>query len=1019
MKTINLKRLLITMIVVIFTGQALIAQEPQKKKPALTHWMTPEELLRKDEIGRDFYPTDPPDAPVINIAEFNRMQGVLICYPFGINYNIIAEMSEDVVVTTIVSNQSQQNYVISLYQSNGVNLENCDFLQAPTDSYWTRDYGPWFVIDGNDEAGIVNFPYNRPRPDDNDIPIKVAEFLGINLFGMDLIHTGGNYMTDGMGISSSTELVWDENSGLTHQQVAQLVEDYLGIYMYYVVPDPNNTYINHIDCWGKFLDVDKILIREVPPSHQQYEEIEATAAYYAEQTSSYGNNYQVYRVYTPNDQPYTNSLILNDKVLLPVTGSQWDDDAIAAYEEAMPGYEVLGFTGSWQSTDALHCRTMGIADIGMLHINHFPILGDAPFQDEYEVEAVIKTLSGLPLYSDSVIVYYRVNGADWESANMFNTSGQTWTGIIPGAEYGSEIEYYIFASDESGRRETHPFIGEPDPHVFFVGGQAFAHIVVNPDSLYATACVGQSDVVSFDISNIGQLDLIFTISASTVVYDEYDFNVPDSPSPTSWNSNTYTELGWTDLNVGTTGEISGWEITYTWQTDDWPEEGSFHVESPSGTQAVIASGFPSGTYSVDLTDFNGEEMNGNWKIWIEDTYGDGGHQATNITLTITTIISEIPWLCVSPFFGTVPPGESVWVEVPCDASELEVGLYEGKLIIESNDPDYPELEIPVTFDVTECVDVTVTPDTLWFLTIEDMFYGKIINITNETNISITITDITQSGTVIPWEYDPPLVTLPYTLPAGEQLELNVVIPLPLENLETLENIIFEDLQITTEAGEHIVVIAWDSDLLTMNLIVTPDTLWFIDYSAIGNPQPFSILNDSYISITIYEIPDQGEVWYIEDFTITLPYELLPGEQLDFNVIVPPGIDNLFTLVFDSIPVSSDAGVNTLILAIDEDLLGSVSEFENSGHFSNNYPNPFSEEINIEFSLDKTEKVSVEIFDQEGRKINRLIDNEFMPGRHIVSWDAKNEKGQDVQNGIYFYRITHGGVPETVKIVLVR
>ncbi len=181
---------------------------------------------------------------------------------------------------------------------------------------------------------------------------------------MDLIHTGGNYMTDGMGISASSELVWEENPSLTHEEIDGLVDDYLGIETYHVIPDPNNTYIDHIDCWAKFLDVDKILIRSVPESHPQYDEIEATADYFAEQTSSYGNLYEVYRAYTPNNEPYTNSLILNKKVLVPITGSSYDDEAIESYELAMPGYEVIGFSGSWQSTDALHCRTKGIADIG-------------------------------------------------------------------------------------------------------------------------------------------------------------------------------------------------------------------------------------------------------------------------------------------------------------------------------------------------------------------------------------------------------------------------------------------------------------------------------------------------------------------------------------------------------------------------------------------------------------------------------------------------------------------------------
>ena len=39
----------------------------------------------------------------------------------------------------------------------------------------------------------------------------------------------------------------------------------------------------------------------------------------------------------------------------------------------MPGYEVLGFTGSWESTDALHCRAMGVGDRGMLYVWSVPL----------------------------------------------------------------------------------------------------------------------------------------------------------------------------------------------------------------------------------------------------------------------------------------------------------------------------------------------------------------------------------------------------------------------------------------------------------------------------------------------------------------------------------------------------------------------------------------------------------------------------------------------------------------------
>ena len=87
-------------------------------------------------------------------------------------------------------------------------------------------------------------------------------------------------MTDGLGISASTDLVFEEND-IANDQVLTMMEDYYGIETYHVVPDPNNTYIDHIDCWGKYLSPTKVLIREVPNSHPQFDEIEEISNYFS------------------------------------------------------------------------------------------------------------------------------------------------------------------------------------------------------------------------------------------------------------------------------------------------------------------------------------------------------------------------------------------------------------------------------------------------------------------------------------------------------------------------------------------------------------------------------------------------------------------------------------------------------------------------------------------------------------------------------------------------------------------
>ncbi len=461
-------------------------QESEYNTPGtLTHWLTPGEKLRLNEIGRGFIETAPPDGPVRNIAEFNRVLGALVRYPLGVPISLIKEMAEDITVTTIVASTSQKNTVTQQYVTNGVDTSHCDFLIAPTDSYWTRDYGPWFVSYAPDSIAIVDFPYNRPRPNDDAVPVKVAQALGIRWFGMNLIHTGGNYMTDGTGNSSSTELVWEENPSLSHSQVADKVHDYLGIETYQVRPDPNGTYIDHIDCWGKFLAQDKILIRKVPATHPQYSQIEAAAEFWTTQICPYGYPYKVFRVMTPNNQPYSNSVILNNKVLIPFMNSSWDDSAKAVYQAAMPGYEIIGFLGNpgtpWESTDALHCRVMGIADIGMLYINHIPLSGNQPCESDYMINADLIVCSHQPVITDSVLIYYSVNNGPYHIVFMDNTAGNHYTGLIPKQPGGSIIRYYLFAADESGRRETCPLIGPGDPFQF---NTVYTDITAIPDTIW-------------------------------------------------------------------------------------------------------------------------------------------------------------------------------------------------------------------------------------------------------------------------------------------------------------------------------------------------------------------------------------------------------------------------------------------------------------------------------------------------------------------------------------------------------
>ena len=527
----NRKFLLVAAIIWSFTN--LFAQELSQEALKKGRWLSQEEYNNRKEVSKFFEITDAPEGPVNPVAEFEPMQGVLIAYPFGIPMDLIVEMSEVAMVTTIVANSSQENSVTTQYQNAGVNMDHVNFLIEPHDTYWTRDYGPWFIRE-EDKVSIVNFTYNRPRPDDDIMPINIAEMLGIDYYNMPVIHTGGNYMCDGFNIAAQTQLVYQENT-MSNEQVDQNMEDYLGVTDNYVVNDPLDDYIMHIDCWGKFLDHDKVLITEVPETDYRYEDYEAAAEYFASRNCAYGYPWEVIRVYGPGDYPYTpytNSLILNNKVFLPITGSTHDAAAIATYEAAMPGYEIITLmagSDGWLNSDALHCRTHEIADIGMLKITHIPQYhGDNVEYQPYYINAKIHAYSNQNLYNDSLKVYYKINDGDYSFVVMENTDGENFTASIP-ASFGDKVSYYIHAADESGRSENMPYIGAPDPFVFTVLDGVF--LTLTPDTLTyeeQQLTISNTGTESIDILNITEQanhSWFWAIESITPEITEYPYTI--------------------------------------------------------------------------------------------------------------------------------------------------------------------------------------------------------------------------------------------------------------------------------------------------------------------------------------------------------------------------------------------------------------------------------------------------------------------------------------------------------------
>ena len=512
---------------------ATTMQAQDNKKPDWMRWhYLSEEEMYDHSRGMNFVETDPPTGTPRFVAEFEPMQGVMIRYPLGIPTSLVAQLSNNCMVYCIVSN-GYQNQAQNSFQSAGVNMSNVTFVNAQTDSYWVRDYGPWYIFEDRTPA-IVDNVYNRPRPYDDEISGVFANFWGIPMYGMNLEHTGGNMMEDGRGHGVSDNLVLQENNN-NETNVRNKMRDYLGIDPYHITIDPQGDYIAHVDCWGKYLAPDKILIAQVPASNSHYADYESVANYFATTNCCWGYPYRVYRVYEPGGTtlaPYTNSLILNKTVYVPLgTNNTYNQQALAVYQEAMPGYEIIGVTNNgysgWENTDALHCRTRGVMDFNMLFVDHRSVLfGEQDWQDSIAVVSKFIAYSGQALKQDSLLVYYSIDGGAYQTAHMTATGNpDEYVGYIKGYQGESEINYYVFGADESGHRYTQPVFADLDPHHFTMEAHEppmpQGELVITPDTLWFTQ-MGQER----------QFNIINETNEAVTIIDV----VPEAPSFNLWDN---------------------------------------------------------------------------------------------------------------------------------------------------------------------------------------------------------------------------------------------------------------------------------------------------------------------------------------------------------------------------------------------------------------------------------------------------------------------------------------------------
>jgi len=399
-----------------------------------------------------------------------------------------------------------------------------------------------------------------------------------------------------------------------------------------------------------------------------------------------------------------------------------------------------------------------------------------------------------------------------------------------------------------------------------------AQISVNPLAINELLLPDSSVTRMVTISNIGQLEMNYNISMfipstnydpKAYCYgsggcDEYisrvQLNEIDNLSACTQYGD-YTALS-TTMSVGMSYQMVVTNGNPVYPDDqfgawvDWNQNEVF-----DDNEACMVSGSPGvGPYYVTITPPVGA-VPGETRLRTRLTYYQTPTPCGSTTYGEVEdyTVNVLSWLVATPVEGTVPAGETMDIAVTMSAEDMALGTYNAELTVYSNDPDDPEVLVPITMTVAE-VAVTLTASD------EDICLGETVDITSAmTGGSGTFTYTWTSDPVGFSSTEPNITVTPdvtttyfcevfdgvYTV--NDQVTITVN-PLPTVDLGA-DAIICAGDTVTLDAGAGLAAYLWNTGDTTQTIKVASNG----DYSVVVTNEFGCTANDAF-SLSVLLLP---------------------------------------------------------------------------------------------------------------------------------------------------------------------
>jgi len=314
---------------------------------------------------------------------------------------MVAALYQHEMVHIITCDERQRDHVACQLDYFGIGHHNIDLHIIPADDVWARDNGPIFVINEQNDLFITDWTFNGwgnrfEYELDNQVPATIGDKLDIPVLEPPLVLEGGAVEVNGRGTFMATRSsIMDpqRNPGKSQAEIEAILSQYLGVNHFIWLTGAGrgecekwgDTTDSHIDIVARFTNESAVLYNwtddKSDPRHNMFakhlEELKAATTESGQPLTLIPlpvpkdgvyqiSNDSLWRESLYTDAAYSNYLVANSVVLVPVFGNVYDDRAKKIIGEQFPDREIVGINAVSLTEDggAIHCVTQQQPAVG-------------------------------------------------------------------------------------------------------------------------------------------------------------------------------------------------------------------------------------------------------------------------------------------------------------------------------------------------------------------------------------------------------------------------------------------------------------------------------------------------------------------------------------------------------------------------------------------------------------------------------------------------------------------------------